>query len=226
MEKPLPDIPSATTNTKHTLPTLSRARLTIDARKHLHDFILHLLAGSHEIISAESSERWASHIEGALDGLGERIFIDGWLPGLRRMKRRAVVAEDRRRLESSRTHQSETISSTSQLGTKNSRSPEKEATASSSKVTSVLSNHLEATRSPQACLETLKTLAAHSAISAPKPSLKHLLLSLAPYNDTNVDVLNPQCAFLAGVFTFPQALDGTLDGRNGEIMYGLDSFGV
>ena len=75
-EKPLPDLPLRAPHPQ------DPAALSLDARAHLHRFILHSLEEDNAF--ADESESWARALEGALFELGTSISSGGWLTGLKR----------------------------------------------------------------------------------------------------------------------------------------------
>lgn len=75
-EKPLPDLPLRAPHPQ------DPAALSLDARAHLHRFILHSLEEDNAL--ADESESWAGALEGALFELGTSISSGGWLTGLKR----------------------------------------------------------------------------------------------------------------------------------------------
>jgi 1-phosphatidylinositol-3-phosphate 5-kinase len=245
MDKPLPDLPESKTlrGLKHVPPNANWATLSVDGREHLHRFILHALEEAKDTLPEDEWEEWAVGVEHALAELGERISLGGWLVGLRRMRmcRMQEMMEHNmaKKIQSSDAGTSRRDDGGSPRG--------KGAQAQSAQDEPgffTLGRHSGkgTGQSPQPTglslresLQNLRTQAALNSAPGPKPTAKHLLLTVAPpgrmpvvqQSDTE-EYEFPRsrfsCTFFPGVFAMPQAIDSEED-EYGNILYGLDTWG-
>lgn len=227
MDKPLPDIPQPSVSTKQLQPT-NWVNLTIDGRNHLRRFILYALEESQDVISLDNREQCAFALEGALVSLGERMFMGGWLPGLRRMRRRKAVEFEEER-ERQREREKGTPKATESVHT----APKRDSTQRRDShdagyfalVQDGVRQPVSEPFSQQQVLEALRLLVEKSAIPVPKLTAKHLVLTVASFKPATSDEQGVRCIFTSGTFAIPTAELGTSAGTTGEILYGLDTWG-
>ena len=206
--------------------------LTIDAREHLHRFIVQAIQDEGEVLerSEADAEEWASALENALGTLAERLSLAGWLPGLRRARMRRREQKERIRLE--KANRSDTVVKKDESKIKTTETQEPEV----KEVVGYLSiGRREGWMMPKPWQDTYRTLrdAALKAPSlTPKPAAKHVLLAVAPYgshpppSSEDADSLGlpvVMCTFVPGLFALPP--DDTPEDEVREVVLcGLDSW--
>jgi 1-phosphatidylinositol-3-phosphate 5-kinase len=222
MEKPLPDVPQPLASIKKSIySTANWANLTVDGRNHLRRFILHCLEEAQDVIPANESEALAASIGRALDELGERVFIGGWLPGLRRARSRRVaeVKKQRGSLADKRAD-SATDDTTATPKRNNSYRGELKDDGYFSFDCGEGTQPPEDSATRHDALVSLKALAEKSTTIVPKLTAKHILLTVAP---PKVENLYCSCAFIPGIFALPDTTDPGASAQ-GDVLYGLESW--
>lgn len=245
MEKPLPDIPQTSTSRPRDAQITNPATLTVEAREHLQEFVLRAIkdegaAGS----TADGAEEWTNALESALGVLGERIAMGGWLAGSRRA--RAI----RREVEERKRERERDAGNVKKEGTEAStlRTDESKAKATSTGVQDIVCrqdhrylsigrhdgcNCQRPERSWRADFQSLEEAISRQVALPPKPTAKHLLLTVSPFgalqpqssNDLGYEFVpsTVQCTFTASAFALPQEPYSESDVR-GAIICGLDSW--
>lgn len=223
MEKPLPDLPAGNAAASRRRTSSSLA-LTVEARAHLHRFILHALGEEGDI---RDKEMWAEHVGTALGDLGAAVERGGWLAGLRRAryvrKRRHDEGEKRRAEENERKdkEEEERVRNRTAKG----RSKLKEATVVEDEVVDDGPN-IEVLA---ASLEQLRTAALKPALPTMKSSMKYLVLSVSgppssePSEDMRFKLIRSttlHCSFNPGELSFPKSASGE-DVTEPVVLYGL-----
>lgn len=217
-DKPLPELPQRPSPTN----------LTIESRAHLQRFILRALDDQG---SSTDHEQWADVLHNALQELGDSITRGGWLPGLRRARslrsrrrheervQRLREREEKGREEGER----ERTKGKSKEGVGDS---EQAAKLSSSERGSPRLDNSEDSRDVK--LGQLRALVGgHLRPLVPKPSTKHLLLTVDAFGtadlrlDGSIDGRVAECTFMTNVFS--------INGPSGEdaseqVLYGLDEW--
>ena len=245
MDKPLPELPHKTHRShKHPQPNTNWATLSVDAQEHLHKFILHALEESDDAVPQDEWEEWATGVEHALRDLGERISLGGWLVGIRRAKM-LRIREKAERLMAKKVQGSDTVISRKDDGPSSVRGKGSQPNGNepgyftlgryNGKSAGQASQTSEAEPSFKETLQSLRTQATTLRASpGPKPTAKHLLLTVAPPGRMPVtDQSDAEeyefprsqftCSFFPGVFAMPQAGDSEED-EHGVILYGLDTW--
>ncbi|PIL34683.1 hypothetical protein GSI_03463 [Ganoderma sinense ZZ0214-1] len=218
MEKPLPDLPTAASRRR----TPSNLTLTVDARAHLHRFLLHTLGEESEL---REKDNWAERLGTALNDLGAGVENGGWLAGLRRAryvrKRHHDEEEKRRAEEDGRKDKEEEERARNR--TAKGRSKLKEVVVEDEPVDDGPSGELLA-----ASLEQLREAALRPVVPSAKPSMKHLFLSVSgppsePVEDMGFKLIRTttlHCSFNPGEFALPKSASGE-DVREPVVLYGL-----
>jgi 1-phosphatidylinositol-3-phosphate 5-kinase len=216
-QKPLPALPRRPIDSRLT------TTLTIEARAHLSRFIRHSFEDDRPSFSENKSEAWAAVLEGALDELGECIARGGWLTGIKRarMARKARRDADRRRAEEEKAKKDKDVVGTSKGKPSRRRTelPAEEAAAERrdqeerKSVAGSVSLHPHSGDATALALVQIGQLVSHPAVPTPRPSAKHLVLSVvplgsrfdAPAQDGWFDLLpaNIGCVFSTGMFFMP-----------------------
>jgi 1-phosphatidylinositol-3-phosphate 5-kinase len=237
------------TNTQKPLPAIPRARLnsqnltalTLDSQSHLALFIRQLLA-EHEQAELNDGVRqaWAEAIEAGLTELGVSMARGGWLAGLKR-RRKALKA--RRDKEVNETNKEKAAALQEQHDASEDKAKRKDG--ASAEATVPVGQHSECrgpfakTRSPLSrnadtalALDQIRMLVARPVVPTPKPSPKHLLLTLAalgsrialPAEDSGFDLVPATiaCVFTSGVYSLPAR--HCHDIGDSVILYGLDEW--
>ncbi|KAI0738229.1 hypothetical protein C8Q80DRAFT_1292532 [Daedaleopsis nitida] len=222
-EKPLPNLPSnSDTRARKVSWNLT---LTVNARAHLQRFIARALDEEPDV---RDREAWAERLEASLDELGSSVSRGGWLAGFRRarhLRRRQYEEEEKRRAEERakvEKEQEELARSSRAKG----RSKLKQSV--------VDDKHVEDSPNDDrrnASLEQLRELTFKPYIPTPKPSVKHLVLSVVgapsaePTEDMGFKLVRSgvHCSFMTGEFVLPQAVSGH-ESIDGVILYGLDNW--
>ncbi|KAI0086047.1 hypothetical protein BDY19DRAFT_996234 [Irpex rosettiformis] len=220
MDKPLPDVPQPFPSMNRTLhPTATWANLTIDGRNHLRRFILYCLEEAQDLILAHEREAWAANIGGAMDELGERMLMGGWLPGLRRARRRRVAEKETQRATETTEGSQEDVNATIRQDDSY-RGKAKKAECFTLGQPHTASKDANMRRN---ALSSLRTLAKKPVNPVPKPMPKHVLLTVSALEPRPGNMSDRQCVFLASTFSVPS--DEGLSGPGyGEVLYGLDSW--
>ncbi len=239
MEKPLPDLPQPSQLRLKDTAAGNPVTLTVDARVHLHSFIVQAIRDETDGVEglADGAEDWANALEGALASLGERIAMGGWLPGIRRarMKRWAekeqIRARERASLGSSDSTEPPTAKK-DDLKAKGTDSPRPESSEEHGYL-SIGRTTPQQEQSWHASFTSLRIAASHPLVPTPRPTAKHLLLTVAPFGampfdaseEANYEFLPRQieCIFTASVFSLPQGDISETEARE-AILLGLDSW--
>ena len=244
MDKPLPELPQSKPHRglKHIQATSKWATLTTEAQAHLRNFILHALAESKDVLSDDDREEWASAIERGLSDLGERMSLGGWLVGIRRTRMRRI--QEREEKAAAKKAQNADLavprkdegSSVKGKGTPVQPAQEEQGYFSIGRQTSkstVQSSQTAEARLRES-LQTLRVLAQQTALPNPKPTAKHLLLTVSPpgvipvIHQSDADEYEfPSaqftCTFTPSTYMLPKVDDKEED-EHGAILYGLDSW--
>ncbi|KAI0824412.1 hypothetical protein BC628DRAFT_1379436 [Trametes gibbosa] len=220
-EKPLPDIPSGShMTTRHALSLT----LTIEARAHLRRFLVRALDEEDDV---REKDTWAERIESSLDELGAGVVRGGWLPGLRRARyvRRRHRDELERQEQEERMQKEKEEEERTKNKTMKGRSRMREAVLDGAHTGNMLTDEER-----NAALEQLRTTATQPFIPTPKPSVKHLLLTVAglgsqaaePAEDMGFRLVRPAigCSFRASEYVFPRAAVLVNDAE-ASILFGL-----
>lgn len=221
MEKPLPEIPSGSRGANRTAPNLT---LTIEARAHLHRFIARALDEEHDV---RDRETWAERIESSLDELGASISRGGWLAGLRRAryvrKRYHDDVEKQRAEERAKKEKEEE------------EKAKNKTTKGRSKMREIVLDDGRAEDEPtdeerNTAFDQLRDVACKPSIPTPKPTLKHLLLTVSGLNSQAAEPSEDMgfrlvrsavgCSFRAGEFVFPRVA-APEDEADAAVLYGL-----
>ncbi|KAH9847776.1 hypothetical protein C2E23DRAFT_847419 [Lenzites betulinus] len=221
-EKPLPDIPPGSHITTRNAPNLT---LTIEARAHLHRFITRALEEEYDV---REKDTWADRIESSLDELGTSFGRGGWLPGLRRARcvRRRHRDEQERQRAVERAQKEKEEEDRSKNKTVKGRSRMREIVPDDVQAENIILTDEER----NVVLDQLRARVDHPFIPTPKPSVKHLLLTVAglgsqaaePAEDMGFRLVRPAigCSFKAGEYVFPRA-SVSVDEAEASILFGL-----
>ncbi|KII84857.1 hypothetical protein PLICRDRAFT_167256 [Plicaturopsis crispa FD-325 SS-3] len=201
-QKPLPPVPRH--YQVHTL--------TVDARAHLRHLIEGSISDEDQRLFTPTEEKiWADAIETALIELGENVVRGGWLAGLKRGRRVVKERESERSREEA-----------------NGKGKEKEKDEPPQQDETAETSGEGPTPSPSR-LDQIRDTVSRPALPTPKPSIRHLLLCLAPMGSESVLPVdsdfalvphNPGCIFTNSVFALPEAED---EAKN-VVLYGYDDF--
>ncbi|KZT66473.1 hypothetical protein DAEQUDRAFT_714832 [Daedalea quercina L-15889] len=212
-EKPLPAVPQRGTQLSSTLTT--------EARAHLQRFILQALE---EENVATDRENWADTLRNALLQIGGNVSRGGWLAGFKRMRQKTTERREeeearhrREKLECEKAKEQEdrsfkpntlprTPKSKGEQGEENKRPSSEHGS----------SQHLSDSRS--VALQQLRQMAAtHTSLPLPKPSSKHLLLTVEAYGaplkraseDLEYDMIpyGVDCVFVADTYSLPDEVE-------------------
>ncbi|EPQ53029.1 hypothetical protein GLOTRDRAFT_139979 [Gloeophyllum trabeum ATCC 11539] len=240
-QKPLPAIPLR----RSTRPLTT---LTVSSGSHLRKFLHYALKEDAHLQQYEEAETrrelWVSTIMGALEDLGERMDRGGWLAGIRRAwkARRTRQAAQKKEKEKSEAEEKESKDGDDKAQDKN-RSSRKQSKGTEKELPGTpepsTSSHTQDGPSEDErrgrALKQLQELATQPILPRPKPSGKHLLLTLVPFGvraalpteDMGFDLVpsNIGCIFSADVFTLPSAESAT-DTNSGQVLYGLEEWDV
>ncbi|KAI0701295.1 hypothetical protein BC835DRAFT_236879 [Cytidiella melzeri] len=228
MEKPLPEIPQPLSSAKNGLHAPANwATLTVDGRNHLRRFILHCLEEAQDVIPLNDREACAVSVEVALDELGERVAMGGWLAGVRRARRRKVDALEKQRAKHSITRTGVTADGIDATPRPDSNSYHGELKEdgyfSLGRLDGIRPSKEAATPTRQDLLASLRVLAEKQAPPTPKPTAKHVLLTVSPSKPVAAGDSDRQCVFTPGVFAMPNDEESS-GSAQGEILYGWDSW--
>lgn len=239
MEKPLPDLPQPSKLRLKDTPAGNPVTLTVDARVHLHNFIVQAIQDEADSADglADGAEDWASALEGALASLGERIAMGGWLPGIRRARMKRWTEKERIRARARASSSSPDSTETSIIKkdepkAKDTDSPRPQSFEEHGYL-SIGRSHPQQEQSWHASFTSLRDAASHQVVPTPKPTAKHLVLAAAPFGaipfdateEANYEFLPRQieCVFTANVFSLPQGDSSEAEARE-VILLGLDSW--
>ncbi|KAI0071370.1 hypothetical protein K474DRAFT_1669074 [Panus rudis PR-1116 ss-1] len=238
MDKPLPDVPATSRHAPAKLRISSSVNLTtlsVEGRSHLRRFLLQAL--EEERAQLPEYEKWVDPIESGLRALGESIALGGWLAGFRRA---LAMKKMKEREKYKRAASAESVSrgkddKTAEKGRHRRNSEEQDRPALQGKRTT---GQLLLAPPPgpeeeirQAAFQNLKSLAARPVIPVPKPSAKHLVLTVSPFgtydpsleSDYEVVQANYRCTFSPGVYSFPTSYP-ELQAHDASILYGLEEW--
>ncbi|KAI9060832.1 hypothetical protein FKP32DRAFT_1632308 [Trametes sanguinea] len=221
MEKPLPEIPSGSRTSRFNLT------LTIEARAHLHRFIVRALDEEGDV---RDRDTWAERIEAALDELGASISRGGWLAGLRRgryVRRRHHEEVERQKAEEKAKREKEDEEKAKGKTAKG-RSKMREVVLDDSHIEDAPTDEQLNT-----ALEQLRGLLAKPFIPTPKPSVKHLVLITSgfashhsdPTEDMGFRLVRPAigCTFKVNEFSLPNVASPA-DESDNIVLYGLQEW--
>ncbi|CAL1702515.1 unnamed protein product [Somion occarium] len=231
MDKPLPNVPAALSNSKQLPANVALTVLSIEGRSHLRRFLLRCLQD--EAPQLSQHEAWADALDVALRQLGESISLGGWLAGFRRAKvlkktlgkEKAAKASDN---EKGKGEKEDAIKTSSKQST------EKQASSSLVKEQAAQST-FPVVQDPEAAhkvaFHSLKFFVSKPVVPIPKPTAKHLLLTVAPFGSSDLsaevdyEVIHADagCIFTPGLFTFPISYTAVQD-SDASILYGLDGW--
>ncbi|KAI1793643.1 hypothetical protein LXA43DRAFT_198769 [Ganoderma leucocontextum] len=221
MEKPLPDLPAGNVAASRRRSNLA---LTVEARAHLHRFVLRALEEESDV---RDKGMWAERVGAALNELGAAVEHGGWLAGLRRaryVRKRLHDEEEKRRVEE-HTRKDKEEEERARDRTAKRRSKLKEAVTVEDEPVDDEPN-VEALVTS---LEQLREAALRPAVSTAKPSLKHLVLMVSgvpssePSEDMGFKLIRSttlHCSFNPGEFAFPKTVSGE-DVTEPVVLYGL-----
>ncbi|KAI1793644.1 hypothetical protein LXA43DRAFT_999787 [Ganoderma leucocontextum] len=221
MEKPLPDLPAGNVAASRRRSNLA---LTVEARAHLHRFVLRALEEESDV---RDKGVWAERVGAALNELGAAVEHGGWLAGLRRaryVRKRLHDEEEKRRVEE-HTRKDKEEEERARDRTAKRRSKLKEAVTVEDEPVDDEPN-VEALVTS---LEQLREAALRPAVSTAKPSLKHLVLMVSgvpssePSEDMGFKLIRSttlHCSFNPGEFAFPKTVSGE-DVTEPVVLYGL-----
>ncbi|RPD53925.1 hypothetical protein L226DRAFT_538834 [Lentinus tigrinus ALCF2SS1-7] len=221
MEKPLPSLPNSDGRSRKVAANLA---LTIEARAHLHRFISRALDEEGDL---RDRDTWAEKVETSLDELGAGLARGGWLPGLKRarcVRKRHHEDDEKRRTEEQAAKDKE-AEEQARNRTAKGRSKLKESI--------VEDQHVEDEPNDEqrsASLEQLRDAASKPFLPTPKPSIKHLLLTVTgtpasePTEDMGFKLVRSavHCSFKTGEFVVPISL--STETADATILYGLDDW--
>ncbi|TFK90728.1 hypothetical protein K466DRAFT_516707 [Polyporus arcularius HHB13444] len=221
MEKPLPELPSARGR-----KLSSNLALTTEARAHLHRFVSRALEEEKDM---RDRDTWAEKVEASLDELGASLTRGGWLPGLKRgryVRRRHHEEEEKRKAEEQAKRDKEQEEQARNRTAKG-RSKLKESVVEDN-------HHLDDEPNDEqrdALLEQLRDAASRPFLPTPKPSIKHLLLTVAgpptaePAEDMGFRLVRSavHCSFKQGEYVLPKTV-ATADSTDATVLYGLDDW--
>ncbi|THH27587.1 hypothetical protein EUX98_g6604 [Antrodiella citrinella] len=216
MEKPLPDIPAPTTRSNQPRSGVKLTSLTIDSHEHIHKFLLRILEDED---SVANRDEWANAVEAALREFGEGLSLGGWLTGLKRAK---LLRKTLQRKEGSEGSVSSEKSSVS-----------KKAVASGEHVVNSTPGSIgDLSNDPgevwKGHLESLRSVVARPAAPTPKPRVRHLVLTVAPYGEEGLDLSlgyrkpTVVCKFVSGKYSLP-ARNASQDEME-RVLCGLDDW--
>jgi 1-phosphatidylinositol-3-phosphate 5-kinase len=234
-QKPLPAIP------RHPNTSPSLTTLTTDAQAHLSDFIRHILSESaHTCFPGGEREAWAQAIELGLAELGDSISRGGWFTGIKR-GRKAQKARRDARLEEVEKEKERAKKEQEDLGKgkakrKGPQGPDEPAEVNEPEGRGFfVMNRSPHTRNVNSALalDHIRELISRPSLPTPKPSAKHVLLSVAPLGSLialpveasglNVVPYDIACVFRSGVFSLPEA-DVQDEGHSNVVLYGIDEW--
>lgn len=221
-DKPLPKVPSKDSG--------AHARLTIESRAHLKEFIRYSLTEE----KVDGAAEWAKGIELALKELVDSVSRGGWLAGFKRarrmdMLRRNEKEKERKGLERERREREEDakdgkkaksrIIEDKSVDRRNDDPPPRKESLKSSE------------ERRRAALEQLHSVVASPLPPSPKISPRHLLLTLSPKGavlpsrDMDFDIIpsNKLCVFTADKYSLP-SLEEWDRGVGSMILFGLDEW--
>ena len=148
--------------------------------------------------------------------------MGGWLPGLRRARRRRAVEQETVRMRE--TSQS-TEDSVNTMSKKEGPCRQHVKDDLGYFVFDQPNGPSEDANIRREALSSLRAVAARSVGPTPKPMPKHILITVSPLKVHADGISDRQCVFLAGVFSVPN--DEQARGpAHGEILCGLDSWGA
>ncbi|KAI0643396.1 hypothetical protein C8Q79DRAFT_1074629 [Trametes meyenii] len=220
-EKPLPDIPSSSFRLSR---FSSNITLAIEARAHLHRFVSRALDEERDLCDRET---WTERIESSLDEVGASISRGGWLAGLRRARyvRKCRHDEEEKRRSDERAQKEREEEEKTRGRTVKNRSRMQEVVLDDSDVEDAPTDGER-----NAALEQLRTLASKPSLPSPKPSVKHLLLSVSglashmaePMEDMGFRLVRPAvgCSFTTSEFALPKTV-APEDDTDAVVLYGL-----
>ncbi|TBU43722.1 hypothetical protein BD309DRAFT_959936 [Dichomitus squalens] len=225
MEKPLPDLPAGTASRARR--TSSNLALTVEARAHLHHFISRLLEEENDL---RDKETWAERLEASLNDLGASMERGGWLAGFKRaryVRKRQHDEEEKRRAEEQARKDKE-----EQEQARN-RTAKGKSKLKETFVEELVAEDVPTVKELAASLEQLREHASNPVPPTPKPSVKHMLLTVSglpssePSEDMGFKLVRSaiHCSFKSGEFALPRAVDGE-DAADPVILTGLENWGA
>lgn len=216
MDKPLPNIPLPLPP-KQARAAQTLARLTIESHAHLRRLIAHALR--EELDAAEGKEVfqpdvWVDAITSGLQEFGDRMASGGWVAGLKRARLRA---------------QSSLLGPSSSTSDRKGKGKARAVGVSDSRVgekpefTSQIASPPPQYRDPETTLHSLKEFIAQPVLPAPKPTAKHLLVTVHPLArpEAHPQDHHVECTFSAGEFSIPSSLAAESEGI---VLFGLDGW--
>ncbi len=217
MDKPLPNIPLPLPS-KQARAAQTFARLTIESHTHLRRLIAQALRDDLDATEGKEGfqhDVWVDAITGGLQEFGSRMASGGWVAGLKRARLQTripspspspVVTVDRKGKGKARA-----------VDVLDGGAGEKPDVASQ------IANPGVQPPDPLTILHSLKEFIAKPVLPAPKPTAKHLLVTVSPLAQL---AAHPQdhlieCTFSAGEFSIPSSLTAESEGI---ILFGLDGW--
>ncbi len=222
MEKPLPDLPAGKATSRRR--TSANLALTVEARSHLYRFVSHALGEESDV---RDKDVWAERVGAALNDLGAAVEHGGWLAGLRRaryVRKRHHDEEEKQRAKEDGRRDKEEEERARNRTTKGRSKLKAELVVEDELVDDASSVEILA-----ASLEQLREAALMPSVSTPKPSMKHLVLSVSgppssePSEDMGFKLIRTttvHCSFNPGDFTLPKSVSGE-DVTESVVLYGL-----
>jgi 1-phosphatidylinositol-3-phosphate 5-kinase len=225
-QKPLPAIPR---RPAHSQPLTT---LTVDAQSHLSSFVRHILSETDTAIFTDGgTEPWAQALESGLAELGESISRGGWLTGLKRgrkaqkLRREARQAGSDKEKAKSKKDQEEDGKGKTKKKAAQDETPDRPS--------SDTQRPLQSPQSPKAdpglALSQIRELVGRPMLPTPKPSAKHMLLTVVPFGsriplprgDSGFDLISTGigCIFTNEIFSLPDA-----HAPESVFLYGLDEW--
>jgi len=234
-QKPLPAVP------RHS-NTQSLTTLSTDALSHLSDFVRHILSDADDdYFPGGTKEAWGRALELGLVELGNSISRGDWLTGLLRARKVQKARRDTERQDAER-EKSRAKKEHEDLGKGKAKrkgiqataqnmeeAPERNDTEGRGFLTGARSlHHADTTLAHRQVQE----LISRPSLPAPKSTVKHLMLSVAPFGsriamtaegrELGVSPYGLACVFTSGVFSLPEAGSNESDGN--VVLYGLDEW--
>lgn len=214
MEKPLPIIPTPTLQRPG---TINLTTLTVEAYDHLRNFLTLQLT---EDDSISNREDWVNACDAALREFGENVALGGWLTGFKRAR---LFKKASQRLQGSRKGSyNENVGVVNRTESAQNKLDGEHAAESVNGNTGRTS--LDWADLQKVHLESLRVLVTKAASPTPKPRIRHLLLTVAPYGmqwpeSSRFHASSVDCKFTPGKFSLPapDAPDDEVDG----VLYGL-----
>ncbi|THH14287.1 hypothetical protein EW146_g6020, partial [Bondarzewia mesenterica] len=226
--KPLPPIPSRQNRLQH-------RQLTVEASAHLRNFIESAL--KEEDIESEK-DKWVSGLERALGEMADAASRNGWLAGIRRRRDRTKQRKNATLLQAEGNDRETAHVVKEKSGGGHPR------VSQAGEAESDRDPHLEqeqeqgndvtgsCSQLSESALQRLRELASQQVVSKPKPSAKHLLLVVDPFNEPKAhhfrsppdhEFFHPNrvCSFRPDVYAVPAGNGPDNENVSKSILFGL-----